>query len=414
METSSFQYKKSGKIKLLYCEKVKIKDIDKKFGTPTYIYSYDSIERRVRTLKNIIHNVEIHFAVKANSNIEILRTMKKLGVGADIVSGGELFRSILAGISPDKIIFSGVGKSDQEIKEALLADIKFFNIESFDEMIRIDYLAKISKKVASVLFRFNPNINAKTHPHISTGLKKNKFGLSLHELSMCYEKLKFLNNINPVGLSCHIGSQITNPKPMKEAWSKLISEAKKAPFTVTHLDLGGGLGISQNGEKTLDLKSYANLIRTMFKNSKYKLMIEPGRVLIAPSCVLLTKLITVKNRKSQSFYVVDSAMNDLIRPSLYGAIHPIHPETKSNSKLQKATVVGPVCESADTFEIGAKLPNSKAGDLFVFANSGAYGMSMSSQYNSRVRAAEVLVNKSKIKLIRRRETYADLVSKEFP
>lgn len=414
METSSFKYKRSGKIKSLYCENIKLNSIGAKFGTPTYVYSLSSIEHKLNVLKNTIPNVEIHFAVKANSNIEILKTMKRFNVGADIVSGGELFRSILAGIDSNNIIFSGVGKTDQEIQEAILADIKLFNIESLSEMLRINYFAKIMKKKTNVLFRFNPNINAKTHPHISTGLRKNKFGLSSFELSKCYAELNKLMNINPIGLSCHIGSQITNPRPLKEAWVKLIEEAKKAPFKVTHLDLGGGLGVSQAREKIFDLKSYANLIKTTFKPYNYRLMIEPGRALIAPSSVLLTRLVTIKSRKTQSFFVVDAAMNDLIRPSLYGAVHPIYPTTKLRGRLQNTTIVGPVCESADTFEVGVQLPQSKPGDLFVFSNAGAYGMSMSSQYNSRTRAAEVLVSGSKMKLIRRRETYADLVSKEFP
>ncbi len=414
METNSFNFKNLKGTKSLYCEKSNLNILAKKFGTPLYVYSKKEIEKRISTIQKSLPKIEIYFAVKSNSNLHILKIMKKMGVGADIVSGGELFRAIMSDIPSSKIIYSGVGKTNQEILEALLAEIKFFNVESKDELIRINQIAKNLNRKANILLRFNPNINAKTHPHISTGLRKNKFGLSSEELKVCYSYLPTLKHVQAKGLSCHIGSQITDSKPLKEAWTKLKSEATHAPFRVTHLDLGGGLGISQNGEKVLSLNQYTKLIKSVFKNTNYQLMLEPGRALIGPSCVLLTKLISVKNRKSQKFYIVDAAMNDLIRPSLYGAIHPFQKvNINQRTKAHRATIVGPVCESSDTFEVGAKVPESNFGDLFVFYNSGAYGMSMSSQYNSRPRAAEVLIDGSKVKLIRKRETYADLIAKEL-
>ncbi len=406
-----FCYKKN----TLHCENVSLEKISTRFGSPLYVYSKSALVERVKRLRTYLpEHCEILFAVKACSNIHILNLLRQQGCGADIVSGGELFRASLAKISPDKIVFSGVGKTANELLLALQADISCFNIESVDELLLLEKIAVKNKINARAALRINPDINPKTHPYISTGLKRNKFGLSKQELAEIYRQIPRLKNVRLRGLSCHIGSQITETRPLIEAWTKLLTEAKNAPFDVTHLDLGGGLGISyEEKESVVSLEDYGKAIRQVFKNLPYKLSIEPGRSLTGPSAVLLTSLLNVKKRGARSFFVVDAAMNDLIRPALYDAVHPFLPVRSSSAKTITADIVGPVCESGDTFQIDAKVSQSIPGDLFVFANAGAYAMSMASQYNARPRAAEVLVSGTKCRLIRERETYADLVQREL-
>ena len=405
-----FNYKRGS----LYCENISIPQLAAKLGSPLYIYSKNALIERVKKLKhNLPSNCDILFAVKACSNIHILKLLRQQGCGADIVSGGELFRSALAGIPARKTVFSGVGKTEEEILLALKAGIDCFNVESADELFLIEKIAAKYGARPNTALRINPDINPKTHPYISTGLRRNKFGLSKQELAQIYRRASKLKHVRLRGLSCHIGSQITDTKPLVEAWTKLIAEAERAPFEVTHLDLGGGLGISYGNEPVVTLEDYGKTISHVFKKQRYKLSIEPGRSLTGPCAVLLTRLITVKKRGSRSFFVVDAAMNDLIRPALYRTIHPFIPVKMPSTRIVTADIVGPICESGDTFQIDAKVSQSKSGDLFAFANAGAYAMSMASQYNARPRAAEVLVSDDKYRLIRERETYADLIQREL-
>ncbi|MEW6058399.1 MAG: diaminopimelate decarboxylase [Bdellovibrionota bacterium] len=402
----------------LHCEQVPLKKIAKEVGTPTYVYSKATLSNRVQRLQKVWRGAkfeaQVYFAVKACSNIHILRLLGQEGCGADIVSGGELFRSSIAEIDPRKIVFSGVGKSEKEIVEALKARIHMFNVESLEELLSIDRLSFESGSKAQVSLRVNPNVDAKTHPHISTGLKKNKFGLSKDELQEIYRTLPRLKSAQVCGLSCHIGSQILALQPFSKAWKELVETAKKAPFDVKFLDLGGGLGVPYLGEKAIELEDYAELIAKTFKGSPYEIGIEPGRALVGPSAMLLTKLLNVKRRGARSFYIVDAAMNDLIRPALYGATHPAFSVEQARSRALVTTdLVGPVCETADTFQTNLKLPALKSGSLLAFGNAGAYGMTMASQYNSRPRVAEVLVDGSSYKIIRRRETYANLIEHEL-
>lgn len=419
-----FVYSRAGRGSELRCERVPLTEIAARIGTPTFVYSKRAIEERVRRLRRLIPDCAIYFAAKACGNIHVLRLLGKAGCGADIVSGGELFRAGLAGISPKKIVFSGVGKTQGEILEALKAGIHLFNVESLGELLTIERIAYREGIKTKAALRINPNIHPKTHPHISTGLRGNKFGLSRGELEEVYRVIPRLRRVRVCGLSCHIGSQITSAEPLEQAWRKLLEETARAPFDATHLDLGGGLGISYAGEKTLSLERYASLIRRVFRGKNFALGIEPGRAILGPTAILLTSAVSVKKRgagprgasasSGRSFLVVDAAMNDLARPALYGAVHPIFAvERAARAHQKRFDVVGPVCESADAFESGALLAEPSPGSLFAISNCGAYAMSMSSQYNARPRAAEVLVEGARYRVIRERETYADLVEREL-
>lgn len=404
----------------LHCEGVPLSQIAEEVGSPTYVYSKSALINRVRRLQsawvfgNSSLDCTIYFAVKSCSNIHILKLLGQAGCGADIVSGGELFRASVAEISPDKVVFSGVGKSDREISEALKAGIHMFNVESLPELLSINKVAEELGVMAPVSLRVNPDVDAKTHPHISTGLKKNKFGLAKIELKEIYRELPNLKNVDAKGLSCHIGSQILTSTPFAKAWKALVSAANAAPFEVRHLDLGGGLGISYQNEKELSLEDYGRLVHKTFKGTSFRLGIEPGRAIVGPTAVLLTKLLVSKKRGSRTFYVVDAAMNDLIRPALYGAVHPAVPvRAPKTRRTVQADLVGPVCETSDTFQTNLRFPELEPGALLAFGNAGAYGMTMSSQYNSRPRAAEVLVDGTTYHVIRSRETYADLIQHEI-
>jgi diaminopimelate decarboxylase len=400
-----------------FCEDVPLERIAAEVGTPAYVYSRSGLVNRVRRLQSSLGELDaqVYFAVKACGNLHVLGLLGQLGCGADIVSGGELFRASLALIPPERVVFSGVGKTEREISEALDAEIHMFNVESLEELLTIERLASDSGRKARVSLRVNPNVDAKTHPYISTGLKKNKFGLSGGELQELYRQLPRLRATSVIGLSCHIGSQIMSETPFVKAWTELRRIAEKAPFSPTHLDIGGGLGVPYEGERALTLEQYGRLVGRVFKGSRYRLGLEPGRSLVAPTAVLLTSLVATKSRGSLGFYVVDAGMNDLMRPALYGAVHECLPvkAPRRGATLATVDVVGPVCESSDRFQARARLPRLEAGSLLAFANAGAYGMSMASQYNSRPRAAEVLVDGSTYRVIRARETYADLVQREL-
>lgn len=413
MVSETFFYEKN----LLCCEGVSLKTIAAEVGTPVYVYSKARILNQIRKLQASLEdlNIDIYFSVKACSNIFILDLFRLLGCGADIVSGGELFRTAAAKFSPESIVFSGVGKTSKEIEEALLSEIAYFNVESKEELLEIDSAAHHLGKTPKIALRVNPNIDPKTHPYISTGLRKNKFGLSATELSEIYSDKSKLKAAKLSGLSCHIGSQITSKKPFEAAWKALLETAQKAPFEVKHLNLGGGLGICYKNENTVSLEEYGRLIYKTFKNTPYHLGIEPGRSLIADAGVLVSSVTFVKNRGEKVFYIMDAGMNDLIRPALYQSTHwafPVGLEQKRQRKV-RVDLVGPICETADTFEQNATITQQKKGNLLAFTNAGAYGMSMASQYNSRPRPAEVLVDGNQYHVIRSRETYADLIEREL-
>lgn len=404
----------AGPRKELHCEGVPLSEVANEVGTPAYVYSKNALLNRVRRFQMALpKHCHIFFAVKACSNTHLLSLISSLGCGADIVSGGELFRASVAGIAPDRIVFSGVGKTRREISEALKAGLRAFNVESVAELALIDEIARQSNMRARVSFRVNPNVNAKTHPHISTGLRKNKFGLAKNELKEAYRSLPSFKAVDPVGLSCHIGSQILSAKPFAQAWSELLRAAREAPFAVRSLDLGGGLGIRYQKERALSIEDYGRLISKTFQGQPYELSVEPGRSLVGPIAVLLAEVAVIKKRDTQLFYVTDAAMNDLLRPALYGATHMAFPVIKSSGRTVKVDLVGPVCESADTFQTSARLPRLRTGALLAFGFAGAYGMAMASQYNSRPRAPEVLVDGTNYKMIRSRETYADIIQHEL-
>ncbi|MBI3558707.1 MAG: diaminopimelate decarboxylase [Deltaproteobacteria bacterium] len=401
----------------LHCEGVPMARIAEDVGTPTYVYSRNALVNRVRRLQTALgteNACQIYFAVKACSNIHILEVLRSAGCGADIVSSGELFRASVAQIPGELVVFSGIGKTEKEISEGLKAGIHIFNVESLAELLTIERLAYAAGTKARVALRVNPNVDAKTHPYISTGLKKNKFGLAPSELREIYAHLEKLRAVNICGLSCHIGSQILNEAPFVKAWKELIKTAQEAPFDVTYLDLGGGLGIRYQREKEYSLERFGALVQKTFKGLNYKLGIEPGRSIIGPVGMLLSQLVVTKKRGSRGFYILDAGMNDLLRPALYGATHLVSlVELPKTRKFSPVDLVGPVCESSDSFQTGVRLPALKAGALLAFGNAGAYGMTMSSQYNSRPRPAEVLVDGSSYQVIRTRETYADLIQREL-
>lgn len=404
----------------LHCELVSLASLAREFGTPLYVYSRAGITNRIRRLqlsckREGLAPLKIHFAVKAASNLQLLKLIRQLGCGADIVSGGELFRAALAGFSPNEIMYSGVGKSPNEIARALDARIHSFNVESIEELHLIDSIAAEKRCSAQVLFRVNPNVDAKTHPYISTGLKKNKFGLSKEELRDAVAALKSLRHIRATGLSCHIGSQILSLAPFEKAWRQLRALAESLPFRVEELDLGGGVGIAYGSERAPSLESFGRLIQKVFPDDRFQLSIEPGRSIIGPTSVLLTTVLIRKSRPLKKFVVVDAGMNDLMRPALYGSVHTpfvVRPKTKAR-RTEKTDLVGPVCETGDTFQENVLLPPLDTNDLLVFSNAGAYGMSMASQYNSRPRPAEVLVHGDRAILIRKRETYDELIQNEI-
>ena len=401
----------------LYCEQVALQRIADEVGTPVYVYSEGTLRRHVRVFDEAFQSVPhlICYAVKANSNINILRRFAEWDIGFDIVSGGELFRVLRAGGAPEKVIFSGVGKTAGEIRYALDSGILFFNIESSAEMALIDDVARQASKRFRVSIRANPDIDARTHPYISTGTQKNKFGVSLAEARELYRNLRQLSNVDVVGVSCHIGSQITEMGPFEEALASIrqfVLELHAEGVGLSYLDFGGGLGIPYNDEEPPSPATYAASVARATKDLGVTLVLEPGRVIAGNAGILLTRVLLKKNQNAKKFLVVDAAMNDLIRPALYGSHHQLWPVREENRK-EKVDVVGPVCESADFIARDRDVAVIEPGELLAVMSAGAYGFSLSSNYNSRPRAAEVLVRGDSYHLIRRRETYEDLIRLEM-
>jgi len=409
----NFSYRKSE----LYAEDVPLHQIAKEVGTPCYVYSQATLTRHFKVFDEAFAEVPhlTCYSVKANSNIAIIRLMTSMGGGVDIVSGGELFRALKAGVSPRKIVFSGVGKTESEIKMALEAGILMFNVESEAELEAIQQVAaKIGKK-APIAFRVNPDVDPKTHPYISTGLKKNKFGIDISIAKELYLKANQMPYVEVIGIDCHIGSQLTTLSPFVDALNrikKLYKELSQEGINLHYLDMGGGLGIPYHEEEPPHPAEYAKAIIEAAKDLHCTLIFEPGRVIVGNAGILLTKVLYMKQNREKNFIIVDAAMNDLARPSLYGAYHDIWPLNQASRPYIVADVVGPICESGDFLAKDRKMPRPESGELLAVMSAGAYGFVMSSNYNSRPRVPEVLVNKNRYQVIRQRETYDDLVRLE--
>lgn len=402
----------------LYCEGVPIREIVETHGTPTYIYSYSTIKRHFEVFGSAFSGLDhlICYSLKANSSLSILKLLKDLGSGADIVSVGELYKALLVGIDPKKIVFSGVGKTEEEIREAVRKGILMINVESEAELGAISKTARRLKKRAAISFRINPEIDPGTHPFITTGLKQNKFGIPFPSALALYRMAAADPYLEVVGISSHIGSQILKVEPFREATrslKRLFLQLKAEGIEVRYMDIGGGLGITYKDELPPHPLEYARVIKEEISDLPVTLVLEPGRVIVGNSGILVCRVLYVKKTEEKTFYIVDAAMNDLIRPALYGAYHEIWPVTKGNGKRVIADVVGPVCESSDFFAKDREIEELKEGDLISIMGAGAYGFSMASNYNGRRRPCEVIVKEGTFVLIRKRETYRDIMKNEI-
>jgi diaminopimelate decarboxylase len=397
----------------LYAEDVPVEQIVKQYGTPCYVYSRATLERHWRAFDSAFGEQPhlICYAVKANSNIALLNLLARLGSGFDIVSLGEMRRVIAAGGAPEKIVFSGVGKREDEIIAALKAGIRCFNIEVGGELDRINRLASQLGVIAPVSFRVNPDVDANTHPYISTGLKENKFGIAFEQALSEYRRAAQMPNIKIIGIDCHIGSQLTDSRPFLDALERileLVAALKAAGIELHHLDLGGGLGIRYKDEQPPEPADYIQAILQRLGKSDFEILLEPGRAIVGNAGILVTRVEYLKTTEHKNFAIVDAAMNDLVRPSLYSAWQNIIPvNLKSRADEQTWDIVGPVCETGDFLGKGRSLRLNE-NDLLAIRSSGAYGFSMSSNYNSRPRAAEVLVDGEQTHLIRARESIEQL------
>jgi diaminopimelate decarboxylase len=402
----------------LYCEEVPVKEIVNQFGTPIYIYSTRTIRRHFSVFSASFKEVDylVCYSVKANSNLAVLALLGKEGAGADVVSAGELVRALKAGIPASKIVYSGVGKRPDEFELALKAGILMFNVESLEELECLGEIAKSVGIKAPFALRVNPNVDPKTHPYISTGLKKSKFGIPEEEVIDAYLKAKKNSYLLPIGLDAHIGSQITELSPFVSALRRLKAlwnELTRLGFELRYLDLGGGLGIPYANEEPPPPEEYARAIIEEVKPLDCTLILEPGRVIVGNAGIFVTRVLYRKTNGEKKFVIVDAGMNDLIRPALYQAYHKIQPVKLTTSEEEVVDVVGPVCESGDFFARDRRLPKLERGDLLAIMSAGAYGFVMSSNYNSRYRAAEVLVDGETFYLVRKRETIEDLISLEI-
>jgi diaminopimelate decarboxylase len=401
----------------LHIEEASLSEVANEFGTPSFVYSRESIEEAFSKYQKAFGNQRhlICYAVKANSNIAILHLLAKMGSGFDVVSGGELNRVLLAGGDPKKTVFSGVGKTAQEIKDALSANIKCFNIESESELERISHIAKLEGKSANISLRVNPDVDAKTHPYISTGLKENKFGVDIKDAINIYRRAKDLQNLNVAGIDCHIGSQLVDIAPMRDAAIKVVELAdalEKIDIHIHHIDFGGGLGIRYQNETPAAQQELVEVLLDVVGTREYEILIEPGRSIVGNSGVLLTRVEYVKLGRDKNFLIVDAAMNDLARPALYDAHHEIVNVIENKTQKTHAfDIVGPICETGDFLGKNRSL-SAEEGDMLAIMSAGAYGMTMSSNYNTRPKAAEILVNGAKCEVIRDRETIEDLTARE--
>jgi diaminopimelate decarboxylase len=401
----------------LHCEDVPVSVIAEDVGTPCYLYSHATLVKHFRAFDDAFGDIRhlTCFSMKSNSNLAILRLFAHEGGGADIVSGGELFRALKAGIDPKKIVFSGVGKEVEDMAYALRSDILMFNVESPQEILKLNEVAAGLGKRAHIAVRVNPDIDPRTHPYISTGLKENKFGIDISQALEESGRASRLGHLVVSGVSCHIGSQLTRVSPFIEALKrlkKLINELDQSGIPVQYLDLGGGLGITYDREAPPHPREYAAAIKREMDMGELTLILEPGRVIMGNAGILVTKVLYTKSTEEKKFIIVDAGMNDLIRPSLYGSFHAVQPVRVRDRKTIKADIVGPICESADFLAKDRDVGSFEVGELMAFMSSGAYGFSMSSNYNSRPRVAEVMVKGKDYHVIRARETYEDLIRGE--
>lgn len=402
----------------LYLEDVALADIAKRQGTPCYVYSQASILEKFQAYEAAFGDVphQICYAVKANGNLAILKLLAEAGAGFDIVSGGELFRVIKAGGDPAKVIFSGVGKTAAEIDYALERNIRGFNCESEPELGLIDSLASRRKVKARIALRVNPDVDASTHPYISTGLKQHKFGIDIAGAEAVYDRAKSFENLDVEGVSCHIGSQILDIQPMRDVFDKmlaLVERLRARGIPICSLDLGGGLGVAYKpGETAPQIADYIQAMCRRVAGHNLEILIEPGRSIVAEAGILLTRVLYRKTNSGRHFIIVDAAMNDLIRPALYQSHHEIVPLRLSSEETITADVVGPVCETGDFLARNREMPNVLPGDLLAIRTAGAYGFVAASNYNARPRPCEILVEDGHYRVIRKRETYDDLVRGE--
>ncbi|MDD4908665.1 MAG: diaminopimelate decarboxylase [Candidatus Omnitrophica bacterium] len=401
-----------------YCESVKVQNLAEKFGTPLYVYSHNTIIDHFQKIREAFAPVKplVCFSVKANSNLAILKTLVKKGAGLDIVSGGELFRALKAGCDPKKIVYASVGKTAAEIETAIKKGILFFNVESLPELENINRIAKRLGKITNAAIRINPDVEPKTHKFITTGKLTNKFGIDFDTAARIFSAQRSFLNVRICGMHIHIGSQITESAPFIAAITKVlifIAKLKRQGVHLEYLNIGGGLGIVYDKETPQTAQEFAAKVLPLLKDTGLKVIMEPGRFIIGNASVLVTRVLYIKSTPLKRFVIVDAGMNDLIRPALYEAYHNITPLRAADDKHHfMADVVGPICESGDFLAKDRMMPQVKEGDYLAVMSAGAYGFSMSSNYNSRRRNAEVLVKGNKTYLIRKRETYEDLIRNE--
>jgi diaminopimelate decarboxylase len=401
----------------LFCENVAVRDIAARVGTPFYLYSHATLTRHMKTFTGAFAAVPhiVCYSIKANSNLAVLKTFVNLGAGFDIVSGGELFRARQVDCDPRKIVYSGVGKTEAEIEAALEADILMFNVESPQELEVIDRVAGRLGKKAAIAIRVNPDVDPQTHPYISTGMKKAKFGINIARALEDYRRAATMPNLEVIGVDCHIGSQLTKLSPFVDAIKKvreLVESLQKEGFAIKYLDLGGGLGITYKDEEPPTPADYAEAIIETTRGLDVTLIFEPGRMMVGNAGMLIAKVLYVKEGEAKNFVIVDAAMNDLARPALYGSYQGIQAVDRSTAATMVADVVGPICESGDFLAQDREMPAFRQGDLLAVASAGAYGFSMASNYNSRTRTPEVMVKGDRVLVVRQRETYDDLIRGE--
>ena len=401
----------------MYCEDVPVQAIARQVGTPLYIYSHATLTRHFKAFNDAFEGLDrlVCFSAKANTSMAVLKLLANLGSGLDIVSGGELLRGLKAGFLPDRIVYSGVGKRVDEIDFALETGILMFNVESMEELELIQLRAAALNENAFISIRVNPDVDPKTHPYISTGLKKNKFGIDTENAISAYQRASKLPHISVVGIDCHIGSQITEIQPFEDALKSLKSLIQRLGtmgIPIRYLDMGGGLGITYREESPPQPFEYARAIANVLGDLKIKLILEPGRVIVGNAGILVTQVLYRKKGLVKEFVITDAGMNDLMRPILYNAYHEVLPVVRSSGEFFTADIVGPICETGDFLAQDRQISPVQSGDFLALMSAGAYGFAMSSNYCSRLRAAEVMVKGDKFAVIKERENYADLIAGE--
>jgi diaminopimelate decarboxylase len=402
---------------MLHCEDVPVQRIAEEVGTPLYVYSRRTLREHYRRLDEAFSGLEhlICYSIKANSNLAVLSSLAEQGAGADIVSGGELFRALKVGVPAQKIVYAGIGKTEDEMAYALRSNILMFNVESTTELSVLDRVAGELGTKARIALRVNPDVDADTHPYIATGLRQAKFGIDIEEAQSVYERASSLPNVEVVGMHQHIGSQITRVEPFQESLSivgDLVKRLQASGMDIRYINIGGGFGIPYRQEEVPYPRDYAQALGPVLKESGCTVILEIGRMIVGNAGILATRVLYRKHTGEKGFLVVDAAMNDLIRPSLYGSYHEIIPAVKAEREVETVDVVGPVCESGDFLARERALPRAEPGELLAVMSAGAYAFAMSSNYNSRRRAAEVMVDGNRFVVIRERETYDDLVRGE--